>query len=272
MNSRHHLSKSVTYGLIALASIFIIGASFWYKGQYTRTVQQPSLTATSSPSITKNTIQEKNTIYDIEVTYPVISKSFEGSDKASKYLTKLYAARVLDFKKQAKESHSTAPIELLAEKGGSYYTTSFQEVASTSRYISLAVESESYFIGMAHPSHGIDTFIFDKKLKKLVTPQELFMASSSYQEVLSESSRAFFEARNSEVGYDGLKINTTKGNDGLLGTDANFSKMLPTDNGLIVYFTEYQVAPYVAGPQQALLPYSALKGVINEDGVIGEYK
>lgn len=271
MKSQYHFSRPATYGLIALASCFIIGASFWYKSQYLKTVQ-PELSVTASSVTTSNIIKEKTSVYDVEVRSPVISKSFEGSEEATIYLQKLYTSRIIDFKKQAEESYSAAPKELLAENVASYYAVSFQEVASTSRYISLAVYTESYFIGMAHPSHDVDTFIFDKKLKKLVTLQDLFITSSSYSKVLSEGSRAFFDARNNEVGYDGLRIDITKENEGLSEGVSHFSKILPTDTGLVIYFNEYQIAPYVAGPQQAIIPYSVLKKIINENGVLEEYK
>jgi len=38
-----------------------------------------------------------------------------------------------------------------------------------------------------------------------------------------------------------------------------------------INFDAYQVGPYAAGPQYVLVPYSALKDVINPDGPVGQF-
>jgi hypothetical protein len=66
-------------------------------------------------------------------------------------------------------------------------------------------------------------------------------------------------------------IDVSPSNDGFAPTEDNFSRILPTKEGLIIYFGEYQIGPYVYGPQEALIPYTALRTIINKDGVLGEY-
>jgi hypothetical protein len=154
----------------------------------------------------------------------------------------------------------------------SYYDITTNVVASTTRYISFFVSGETYVVGQAHPSHSVDTFIFDIKNKKLVTTVELFNASSSYVKMLSDLVKEDFSMRNEQAtDADGYVVDITKDNEGFNPTKENFSKVLPTDGGLIIYFDEYQIAPYVAGPQQSIIPYVKLKQVVNMDGVLGEY-
>ena len=100
--------------------------------------------------------------------------------------------------------------------------------------------------------------------------QELF-TGSSYLVTLSKASSAFFASRNVSRGADYFKVDTSTSNEGFAPSVSNYSKILPTEKGLVIYFDEYQIAPYVAGPQEALIPYASLQAIINKDGVLGEY-
>jgi hypothetical protein len=57
------------------------------------------------------------------------------------------------------------------------------------------------------------------------------------------------------------------------GPDAkNFKSWTITKKGLAITFDSYQVAPYAAGPQRVLIPYSALKDLIKPDGPLAGFK
>ena len=264
-----HLPKAIVYGVIALIVVFVIAASMWYKQRYG--IEQTNNTA---PVVTRivekeNTIIASTTSFLVDVEYPSIIGSKEESDS----IKSIFRKRVDEFVRQAQEnervnnrmSSTTIPTDV----GASYYTVSFSEEASTTRYLSFFVSSETYYVGMAHPMHSIDTFIFDKKTNRLVSPKELFVASSSYLQELSVLTRADFAIRNKVADADHVIIDTTLANEGLAPREENFSKVLPIPDGLMIYFTEYQIAPYAAGPQQAVIPYSTLKKIINPEGVLG---
>ena len=51
----------------------------------------------------------------------------------------------------------------------------------------------------------------------------------------------------------------------------NFESWTITKKGLGINFDAYQVGPYAAGPQYVLVPYSALKDMINPDGPVGQF-
>jgi hypothetical protein len=48
----------------------------------------------------------------------------------------------------------------------------------------------------------------------------------------------------------------------------NYRACAVTRKGLWVTFDPYQVAPYAAGPQHVLVPYSALKDILKPDGPV----
>jgi hypothetical protein len=44
-----------------------------------------------------------------------------------------------------------------------------------------------------------------------------------------------------------------------------------TSNGLVIIFDEFQVAPYVPGPQTVTIPYSELKTLIDPKGPLAGF-
>ena len=124
--------------------------------------------------------------------------------------------------------------------------------------------------GAAHPSHTIDTYIYDYQEKKLVTIEDLFKVGSPYLATLSKLAKEdlLLQSKEGDLGfiYDEKMVE-----DGTKPIVNNFSKVLPTDDGLMIYFDEYQVAPYAAGPQQVAIPYAKLRDVIDPKGVLGMY-
>jgi hypothetical protein len=46
----------------------------------------------------------------------------------------------------------------------------------------------------------------------------------------------------------------------------NFARWALVEEGLILFFDPYQVAPYAAGPQVVTIPRAALAGVAAPDG------
>jgi hypothetical protein len=57
--------------------------------------------------------------------------------------------------------------------------------------------------------------------------------------------------------------------DGASPADVNYRNWNITPDGLLITFDEYQVAPYAAGPQEIEVPYIALVGWIDMEGVLG---
>ena len=267
-----HISKTVAYSGIAVVSLFVIIASFWYKSESIKTKTQEELLATSLFITKGNMVTEQGSEYTVEGELPSIPFDVKGGKEATLSLAKLYRKKIEDFKQQAKQSYASAPNELIHDNVKSSYYLSSKKIAETKRYISILVEEETYFIGMAHPSHDLATYIFDKEKNKLVDVTTLFLEDSLYRQRLSSLSRAFFEQKNKNANRDDVVIDTTLDNEGFSATRENFGRLLPTPLGLIIYFKEYQIAPYAAGMQQALLPYDEILDDLDWEGVLGDYK
>ena len=50
----------------------------------------------------------------------------------------------------------------------------------------------------------------------------------------------------------------------------NYQSWILTKKGLGITFDAYQVGPYAAGPQFVMVPYAALKDVVNPEGPIAQ--
>lgn len=122
--------------------------------------------------------------------------------------------------------------------------------------IGIRFSIQGSLAGMAHPYHYHTVFNYDLDENKKMELSDLFLPNSNYLEILSNYSRQILSRR------------TTDQNMMLSGTEPkaeNFQNWNVKPNGLLITFDEAQVAPYVNGPQNVIIPYSALKKVLSPD-------
>ena len=101
---------------------------------------------------------------------------------------------------------------------------------------------------------------------KKLSLADLFNPKSNYLSVISSYC------------INDLKQQSKKNKDSMIDADMmrsgasaradNYKAWAITKKGLWITFDPYQVAPYAAGPQHVLVPYSALKDVIKPDGPV----
>ncbi len=254
--------------ILSLSILALIAVGVYvYEGRMIQT--SPAVSeATASSTAQGVRVQEDTPAYTIDITYPAFPQELHGASKANEAIKNNLDLRLEQFKKEAKESFE-APTDLPASvkstMGGSP-TTEYE----TDRYISLYFGGNWYMRGAAHGMNTIDTYVFDKKLEKVVDITDMFTPGSGYLQFLSTYARQDLEAQ-SKKGDLGLTYNENMLKEGTEGTFDNFRLALPTKDGLVIYFTEYQVAPYAAGPQQVVIPYEKLKPYINPEGALADY-
>jgi hypothetical protein len=220
-------------------------------------------TSTSAEKVEKNT-----EALSVSVAYPVIPGSSTNISRTNESIKSAIQLRIADFEKEAITSMDAGidlPKDVTSTVTGSPGTEEKNE-----RYVAIFMGMEWYLRGAAHPSHTIDTYIYDYKLDKLVKAPELFKQGSDYYGRLSTLSREdlFLQSRQGDMGFN---YDESFVIDGTRPTAGNFARVLPLKDGLAIYFDEYQVAPYAAGPQHVVIPYAKLKDIINSDGVLGMY-
>ncbi|HEX9334170.1 MAG TPA: RsiV family protein [Anaerolineales bacterium] len=144
---------------------------------------------------------------------------------------------------------------------GSSLEVTYKLISQINDIWSIKVDFSFYSDGAAHPGLYSITVNYDLGQGKELTLDDLFLPASNFLEVISNycvnelSKQPFFDSSFS---------------DGAQPTLDNYRNWNITPDGLMITFDEYQVAPYAAGPQTVIVPFSELQAIINPQGALGK--
>lgn len=186
----------------------------------------------------------------------------ENVDEFNDLVAEIIENAVAEFKKEAAENQIVSKnIPKSALKNNLYidFSTSFLQ---SGKYpiISIRFNIQGDIIGQAHGFHKHVTLNYDLKNGEELTLADLFKADSDYLKVIADYANGVLSkdpAANKELIDEGTKP-----------TPENFKLWNVKPNGLQFTFEEYQVAPYSAGAQTVLVPYTLLNEVIDIDSPI----
>jgi len=119
-----------------------------------------------------------------------------------------------------------------------------------------------YSDGAAHPGLYSITLNYDLAQGKELALADLFLPNANYLETISQYC---IGELSEQPGFEGPFA------DGAQPTKENYRNWNITPDGLLITFDMYQVMPGASGPIQVLVPYSALRGLINPEGVVGQF-
>ena len=212
--------------------------------------QQVTLTTTSSED------DGQSPPYKITTQTP----SLTGSDDArvknfNAEMTDLVTKAVADFNK--KMADMSVPIA----NAESSFDVRYKLLSPSGNLFSLKFEMEGYVSAMAHPYHVIETLNYNLEQGSDISIADLFLPNSAYLQTIATYCAAQLKTR--DIGF---QDDFTKGAD---PTPDNYHYWNITADGLLITFVEYQVAPYVSGPQTVTVPYSELKSLIDPHGPLG---
>ncbi len=128
---------------------------------------------------------------------------------------------------------------------------------SGSNIISIKFTFEGFTSGAAHPYHYIKTVNYDLEKGQELTLDQVFSAGTDYLQIISDYCKTQLSRR--DIGFEGFAS-------GADPTPENYQNWNVTADGLLIAFNEYQVAPYAAGLQTVVVPYSELAQVIQQPG------
>lgn len=141
---------------------------------------------------------------------------------------------------------------------GSSFDVQYTLVYQNNGIWALKFFFSGYTDGAAHPSHYSMTFNYNLEQGKKLSLGDLFAADTGYLKTISSFCIAELSRRS--IGfYGGFE-------QGAEPLEKNYRNWNITFEGLLITFDEYQVAPYVAGPQTILVPYGELKPLIDPKG------
>ncbi len=127
---------------------------------------------------------------------------------------------------------------------------------------SILFNIQTFYTGAAHPGDTSQTLNFDLQRGAELKLADLFQPNSNYLDAIANYCIAQLKTR--DIGFDGFELGAT-------ATPENYRNWNITADGLMITFDEYQVAPYAAGPQTVVIPYSALAQIILPDGPLTAY-
>ncbi len=246
--------KTIYIYVLTLLALLAGCASYVYFGKEGKLVPLASSPAsTSAPSRTYS-----NDYISVNVVYPVIPGKSEDIVETNAVLKKAIDAQIDEFDVSTKDYPMFHIDTIKSMVQGGYAVE-----ASTSDWVSIVGGLSFYSSGAAHPFFVVDTYVYDLQQKKILKLSDVFKAGSDYLSVLSKLSREDLYLQVEEGDTD----NPPDTNFIFSGTEPNeenFRSFAFLCEGLALYFGEYQVAPYAAGVQHVVIPYSKLKPYLHD--------
>ncbi len=173
--------------------------------------------------------QYKMRVYYPTTDYDILNK--EIANKMSSYVS--------NFKKD---------IEGIEVQPNQYYTLIIlYDQYQYQDYISYVFYIEIYN-GGAHPNHEIWTITYDTKNGKIVTIDDLITTNSDILNIFSDVSRKQL-ITNPDIVDMAMMMEGTK------PIKENFSNFAFSKRGILLFFPQYQVAPYSSGSFVVTVPY-----------------
>ncbi len=232
--------------------------------------QQPIDFSAAAARFVPKVIKEANkqSRYRIDVVYPQI----EGDarfDKFNKEARAMSTKNVAAFKTSETGTETETGTDTPAETLTSTLDSDYEIRLADDDLISIEFSESAYSRGAAHPNNYTTVLNYDVRNGKKLALADLFNAKSNYLKAISDFC------------IKDLKQQAKKEKDSMLTDDMiqsgasaradNFNAWTIMKQGLWITFDPYQVAAYAAGPQQVLVPYSAVKDLIKVDGPIAAF-
>ena len=145
---------------------------------------------------------------------------------------------------------------------GSSFDLRYDLIGQRGGIWSVKFSAEVYMDGAAHPYHYSIPLNYDLEDGRELALDELFVPGSNYLELIADYCKTELSGR--DIGFDGFS-------QGADPTNENYRNWNISDDGILITFDEYQVAPYVAGPQTVVIPFDTLREVVNPQGVLAPF-
>ncbi len=211
-------------------------------------VDIPLTTMDQSLSVETKTIKEKGKGYSISIEYPQLRGM--GNVKTQDLINKKLKPNVVKERKDLLEAYSINP----HPTGDAYINETYTVTYATDYIVSILITrffDASISAGAMENTYTANYELFDGKEIKI----DDFFVDKSYPDTVLPYIKAVLKQRFPEhaIGED-LQADDLK-------------KFLITQEGIAFVFDKYRVLPGAYGFQSVVVPYSALKDVIDSDGI-----
>jgi len=233
-------------------------------------VHEQPIFLTGNVDVVNKQIKESNKklMYEIDANYPELTGSNNpNAEKLNQVLRAFVTKQVTTFKKEM----APKPDEEPRPEGsmGSDMTVAYTIALAQDDLVSIEFVVGSYYQGAAHPNAYTEVVNYDLKNGKQLKLGDVFKPGSKYLQALSAYCIGDLKKQAKAKGPNSM-LEDKSITEGAGPTSKNYESWTITKKGLGINFDSYQVAPYVAGPQFVMVPYSAIKEHVNPDGPLAQ--
>lgn len=245
--------------LIFLTTIFFMNLAF--ANLTTKEIALPNQLKLVKKTKVEKQADPKSTV---KIIYPQITgKDLNANaEKFNQAITKIVNDRFESYKKTIQDSlddNKNLPKEVNQYSLFiTYQADAFK--AGEQFIITVRLNTETSFAGAAHPSRKLDVYNYNLTTGEELTLSQLFEPNSNYLNVISDYVK---KGLNKKLGTRDSTFD-----DGAEPKLDNFKNWNLLPNGILITFDEYQVAAYVFGQPEVLVPYSVLKNDFAVDAPI----
>ena len=230
-------------------------------------LHEEPITFTGDVELVSKQIKENNKklVYEVSAEYPQLTGGNNPNlEKFNQTARALVTKKVAGFKKDMApvEGEESRPENSM----GSNLNIAYTLMLAQDDLVSVKFDVGSYYQGAAHPNAYSDVINFDLKNGKQLKLGDLFKPGSKYLQAIADYSIADLKKQAKDKGLIDGEIEN-----GAAPLAKNYQSWIITKKGLSITFDAYQVGPYAAGPQYVMVPYSALKDVINPEGPVAQF-
>lgn len=229
----------------------------------------PTLTPDVGPDFSSNALQLVSMPFEEKGDGPVYVftaqiPQLQGSDDArvvafNQRLNQLVMNVMDEFRKDILQNQPVTPFV-----AGSSVDIKYALLSQRDAIWSFKFDVYFYYDGAAHPSSFSITINYDMLHGQELTLDDLFLPDLNYLQFIADYCKADLATR--DIGFTDPIFQT-----GADPTPENYQRWNLAEEGFMVTFDVYQVAPYAAGPQVVIIPYAELRPVSNLNGVLQIY-
>jgi len=166
----------------------------------------------------------------------------------------LVNTQIQDFAQQHADAIKAVPDSMSSLK------IEFKRFLWTNDVVSLRYSISFYYAGAAHPGFYSISMNYDLKNGKFLTLADLFTPDAKYLDVISGYATAELKTQGRLTFPEGAQPK-----------EENYQNWNLTDAALNLMFDPYQVGSWAEGPTEILMPYGALKAIVNPAGPIASF-
>jgi Protein of unknown function (DUF3298) len=197
--------------------------------------------------------------YKITVQIPYLDPSTDPSVQAyNAALKSIVDQEVATFKGTLAEMPATPILN------GSTLDIQYQLIGQKGSIWSIQFTIMGFADGGAHPYHYSVSSNYDLKSRKALTLDDVFLPNSNYLQTIADDCKAELSKR--DIGFTDIFL---QGADPKPENYKNWN--LSNEGFLVITFDEDQIAPYAAGAQIVVIPFSELQSIQNPDGALGVF-